>query len=387
MLKVECFFKEVLITLIDAIYVLLYRPCKRRCRSLKQARTTDINRIVSQKLDELKRSIIKQLYSIFPWLKTHNNQEVTRSKSSAFTRLPIVILQLVAAELPASAKAALALTSKSLHAAVGNLSWTALSRKENSSERRQFLSLLERDTAAFLWLCTSCAVLHRKPALPPSVDESPHFRHCDRFGVAQAQLFRFEFASFCWAHAHLVMQRHCRGKEYGLPIEAFNSCKGWRPRRYLKTVCKFSTHGKVCDDEVFVKATLLVDASLDDGERSYYFRICGHLRMPFAADLSKTEIAFRDLLSCRLSHLGTKVTSCSSCAPRTRRCEWCAVEYDLTASRSALFGPCLLLTVWANLGPCPDLKDPRWTNSFSTKYEREVLQYDVGAIRAKYECG
>ena len=286
-------------------------------------------------------------------------------------QLPMEILQLIICGLPWASQAAFALTSKSSFKATRTLPWKRLAPAHHNHQRYNFLSLLERDLCAVYWFCKECVILHHK-----SSDKS----NCDAFFN---RLFEVYFAEVTWAQVYLVMQRHLRGKDFGLPIEVLSKRYSYPLLEFApRSVLKFVQHGKIVDGEVLIKACLTVGAT--PGKVKYDITICPHLDTP-TREYSWVDKEFQKVLKCRLSHVKSQRKFCDSCVPLPRRCRWCAIEYTFSATNSWQ-GPTLHITVWANLGSGQDTNDPKWMMlSNFRSYRKEPLNYELGSIRSKYE--
>ena len=294
------------------------------------------------------------------------------ANSGPFTKLPIEIIQRIVLYLPLQSQATLFLTNKFLLNAIGSLSWKELACDREKARRIDLLILLERDVGAKYWACRDCAILHSKAAV------------CWKCPASKSGLI--SLCNLQWGHIYLVMQRHFRGNEFGLPIQVLSKKSdpsGTYMDRYIPVK---ERHGKIIDDEIFIKAKLTISASMDI--RLASISICHHLRSKFdCVWLGKTE--FHQLISCRLTHLHSEQKSCAYCAPVLRRCKWCAIEYDLFTTKSRK-GPRLEIDVWANFGSGQHRSDPKWSlpTSFNWLWvEQAPIKYELGTIRAKYELG
>ena len=305
-----------------------------------------------------------------------------------FINLPSIIIQHVADYLPLSGQAALALTAKSLHNAIGNQSWKALGEYQRcgNNERKawveapariEFLNLMERDWAADFYRCPDCLSLHSKITLPSESDRN-HKSHCKSLWV---YMFDCVYVNLPWSHVHLVMQRHSRGKPYGLPLDTL-SRKHSRPGQCC-IIRTFTLQGKIVGDELMVKGCLNMDFTYD----LPHFKICSHLRVGVHSRSLETIPAdgqFESVIRCRLSHYGTFRKYCFTCPRHVRRCEWCGVEYDFQVSK-ALMGKQLKIQTWANLGSGQTTDDPKWTAAITRDRYVEALNQDLGSVKALYE--
>ena len=312
-------------------------------------------------------------------------------RNCPFTNLPIDIIQYIAAFLPLSSQAALALSSKSLNHAVGNQAWKVLGffmenklkRLMERAERTEFLQLLERDLAAKFFYCPGCIVLHPKSAVPP-ISGDYHYVHCR---TLTTNVYNRRYLALCWAHIHLVMQRHFHGKDYGLPLNTLSTRfrMPWYKLANIRNVRSFEMRGKIIFDNLIIKRSYVIDVFHD--EALYHLKVCNHLRM--GAGLAATQNEdnrFMRRIRCRLSHVGSSRRYCGFCRPRTRRCEWCAVEYDFQV-KQFLCDIRLKIEAWVNLGPCQDLDDPRCYGRRADDPLDEALNYQVGDVRLMYEIG
>ena len=287
-----------------------------------------------------------------------------------FIRLPTEIIQHIVSFLPLASKAAVILTNKLVINTIGTCSWKTLASTNYNTERTEFLFLLERDNYARYWLCKECAVLHQKEAW---------FWRCLTFECGL--VWGFE-PSLKWVHMNLIMQRHFYGKEFGLPIEALS--QHWKSPHKSIQCREIIRHGKIIDNELFIKLRLTIDASLCP--EKVPILICHHLSTK-SCGTSRHPTEFQHLISCRLRHLRSLQKFCAFCTPILRRCKWCAIEYDLPISDGSK-EPKLDIDVWANLGSGQDRNDPKWSLISSYGFpEDKPLKYELGSIRARYELG
>ena len=179
------------------------------------------------------------------------------------------------------------------------------------------------------------------------------------------------------------MQRHRRGGDYGIPVETVSKIHNIDKHCKAGEVKEFSLQGKVVEDGLLIKASIIFYASTDPKESR--LNICDHLRLPRVLHLSQDQEEFSRILPCRLSHLGLSQQFCADCVPRLRRCAYCAIEYDFAAVHASGQAQ-LYLEVWANLGKGESPQDPKWTNPRSGQIA-QPLHFELGSIRAKYIRG
>ena len=287
-----------------------------------------------------------------------------------FTKLPTEIIQQIASYLPLVSQAAVTLTKKSLLNAIGTWSWKELIIRHQ--ERINFLVLLERDNCGRYWLCRDCAVLHHKEV---------QLWNCPAY---EDTFMHYSESHLNWAYIYLIMQQHYRGMDFGLPIDVLSQHHKFPKPAFDFFFCEMVHHGKIINDEIFIKVKLTIDISLCIEEA--YISICNHLSTERYFMMERCE-EFQQLLSCRLHHLRLGQKFCAFCTPILRRCKWCAIEYDFPI-RSSSKGRKLEIDVWANLGSGQDRSDPKWSLPNSLGFPEDTrLEYELGSIRAKYELG
>lgn len=285
-----------------------------------------------------------------------------------FLNLPIEIVRYIVSFLPLASQAAIILTNKSVFNTIGSYSWKILACTDHEAERNEFLSLLERENYARYWLCKGCAILHQKEG------------RLWRCLTSECGLGWDIEIRLIWAHVNLVMQRHFYGKEFGLPIEALS--QHWKSPCISSHCREIIRHGKIIDNEVYIKLRLTIDASLCPEDA--VIMICHHLSTK-SCGISRHSTEFQHLISCRLKHLQSVQKFCAFCAPILRRCKYCAIEYDIPPNDGSKE---LDIYVWANLGSGQDPNDPKWSIISSYGFpEDKSLKYELGSIRARYELG
>ena len=288
-----------------------------------------------------------------------------------FTKLPTEIIQEIVSYLPLVSQAAVALTNKSLLDAIGTWSWKGLTKCQNM-ERTNLLVLLERDNCAKYWLCRDCVILHHKEV--PLWDCPAYW---DTF-------MNYSKSHLNWAYIYLVMQRHYHGKDFGLSIDVLSQHHKFPKPAFDFSFCEMVHHGKIINNEIFIKVKLTIDVSLNIEKA--YIRICDHLSTQNCYISNRYE-EFQQLIKCRLHHLRLGQKFCAFCTPILRRCKWCAIEYDFPI-RSSSKGRKLEIDVWANLGSGQDRSDPKWSLLDSLGFPEDTpVKYELGSIRAKYELG
>ena len=300
------------------------------------------------------------------------------AKDCPFTNLPTEILQLICCNLPLQSRAALALTNKSLTHVVGNSAWKTLTNPNETENRMDFLTLLERDLCAEFWLCLPCGVLRPKAHL---LSYRIFFTRC--MSHCNYSLLNVPGVRLRWPHLHQIMQRHRRGGNFGIPVETLSRSHDISDYYKAGRVKELSLQGKVVEDELLMKASIIFYASTDPEESQ--LKICDHLRLPYMLYLSGDEEDFSRIVPCRLSHLDSSQNFCADCVPRLRRCAYCAIEYDFAAVQATGQSQ-LYLEVWANLGKGENPHDPKWTNPRSGQLA-QPLHFELGSIRAKYLRG
>lgn len=313
------------------------------------------------------------------------------NRDCPFIKLPIDIIRYIVDFLPLSAQASLALTAKSLCYAVGNQSWKDLGQNHirarhnwvEYAERENFLWLLERDLAADLFYCPGCFLLHPKSALRP-IRGDFHYVQCK---ALTTYVYNRRYLALSWAHVHLVMQRHFRGKDFGLPLDTLSTRykTPWYKLANVRNVRSFEMQGRIVLNNLIVKRTYVIDVFRD--EALYHLKVCNHLRIGTgqATTLLKDD-EFMDRIRCRLSHLESSCKYCHFCHPQTRRCRWCAVEYDFHVKQS-LYDTRLKIEAWVNFGSGEDLEDPIWTGERVHDPLVEIFDYQRGDVRKMYESG
>lgn len=363
-----------------------YEPSYRKMpENRRSSRAESEEQRVSRALHHFHRISLRFVPYTSHGLKKHSG--AGSDQYCPFINLPTIIIQHVANYLPLSGQAALALTAKSLHNAIGRQSWKALGeyRRYRNTDRKtwveapariDFLNLMERDWAADFYRCPDCVSLHSKITLPSESDRN-HKSNCKSLW---AYIFDCRYVNLPWSHIHLVMQRHFRGKPYGLPLDRL-SREHNRPIQCYN-IRKFTLQGKIVGHELLVKGCFTIKFSSDIS----HFKICSHLRVGIHL-LEKTipaDSQFESVIRCRLSHCDASRKYCFTCPRCVRRCEWCGVEYDFQASNTN-FGKRLEIQTWANLGSGQTTDDPKWTAAMTRTRQVEALNRNLGSVKALYE--
>lgn len=189
------------------------------------------------------------------------------------------------------------------------------------------------------------------------------------------------------------MQRHHCGGDFGIPVETISK------HHYISRYCKvgwvkeYGLQGKVVDDELLIKASIIFYASTWTIPKGSLFDICDHLRLPYLPMSPAHENDFSRVVQCRLSHLGTSQCYCADCVPRLRKCAYCAIEYDFAAVQApaSVLGrrrapTHIYFEVWANLGTGESPRDPKRTNPEDSLLA-QPMNSKLGSIRARYARG
>ena len=350
----------------------------------RSSRTETEEQSISRALHRFHRLSLSSLPNVSRGLKKRGG--AGSDQYCPFINLPTIIIQHVANYLPLSGQAALALTAKSLHNAIGTQSWKALSEygRRRSKDRKtwmkapartEFLKLMERDWAAGFYRCPNCVSLHYKTTLPSESD-----RNQKSYCKSQwAYMFDCGYVNLPWSHIHLVMQRHSRGKPYGLPLDILS--RKHKDTGEYHSIDTFTLQGKIVGHELMVKGCFTMEFFYDMSD----FKICSHLRVgTHSPDTIPADGQFENVIRCRLSHCGTFRKYCFTCPRHVRRCEWCGVEYDFQVSKVFL-GKRLKIQTWANLGSGQTADDPKWTAAMTRNRRVEALNGDLGSVKALYE--
>ena len=360
--------------------------------------TIDFSRVTSEVLlnakDYPKLSIGNRLCEVFTLsslrrkLLKEEAKEVTpkaAAPSCLLTNLPVFIIQYITGELPLSSQAVLALVSRSLHSAIGSVSWTKLSAKSLREEHLMFLKLLARDTYATHWLCESCSTLHCKIG-GLKMNYFALLRLCP---YSESSVLA-RLGALYWAHVYLVMERHRYGGTYGLPIEALSQNfirKIIHPRTGREFSQNVTQEGKISNNELLVHTRLRT--AISPPAKAFWVEVCQHIRGPSEIDAILDE-EYTRVLRCRMSHLGYLKNSCQDCPRRMRRCNWCAIEYDFSVKKTLFKEVKLDLSVWANLGTGRDPDDLKWRLPQTRLSKRSCnvtpQNFECGSIRRRFEA-
>ena len=326
-----------------------------------------------------------------PPARRKNRREATSDAPCLIINLPTVIVQRIASHLPLSSKAALALTARCLHHAIGTQSWRALGEHlqwafdkrdwTKRTARANFLELLERDWAAEFYLCPDCLFLHSKFASPSESDRQRHRYPCMAY---QNSLYDWRYVTLPWAYVHLAMKRHFRGEPFGLPLSRLSGDMT-KPPLYSGSVRRFSLQGKIVNNELLVQGCLSIEVGHD--LRGCYFRICDHLnsgdvylgRLGSWGEYEDSQ--FKSVLDCRLSHYAILIDNCAICRPKLRSCDRCGVEYNFQVSRT-FRGRRLNIQTWANLGSCRTPGDLKWIAAVERERLLPARNLDMDSVQA-----
>ena len=239
------------------------------------------------------------------------------------------VIRLIDDELPLSSRAALVLTCKKLNHNIGNGSWLLLTPKgPGKEERANFLKLLERDLCSERWLCDSCLSLHSKSIAYEALQQKQKVE--SKCPLYSRFTFDSRYTTLCAAQTHLVMQRHLRGGQFGLPINVlsldhkdltFSASIG-------PCVSEVQMRGKIIKDELYVKLSYVMYITKERAE--YPFNLCWHLdTYNTSASPLKIDRWFAESFNCRREHLmNNDETLCENCRCSFTMCHWCALEYE-----------------------------------------------------------
>ena len=226
---------------------------------------------------------------------------------------------------------------------------------KEEAERVNFLTLLERDLATDMFFCSGCIILHSKRATSP-INRRHRFGDCK---TVRADLFSTRGLAVSWFRQCFVKQRN-------------------------------STHiifiyGKVINDQLVIKVDYMIH--FVPPEFSPRFNICSHLKMgKYPKVMQPKDSDFENLLKCRSTHLGSSYQPCRICRPQTRRCEWCAVEYDFKFTKCSKSVQ-MRIEAWANLGSGQALDDPEWIATAANNTCTKARMCELGSVREMYETG
>jgi hypothetical protein len=152
--------------------------------------------------------------------------DISTSLVKTLLDLPPEIILQIAAFLPTSSAASLALCNKRSAAHLGSRPWNLLSSLE-PEDRIQFLSILSQDLPRH-HVCHGCIRLHLSSStpLPANINVPPQPASCipasDRGGYSEDGLFRISNYFFPYRlrfpHVQLALKQHHHGLDHGISL-------------------------------------------------------------------------------------------------------------------------------------------------------------------------
>ena len=301
--------------------------------------------------------------------------------------LPAEILQLVADFLPTTSAASFALCSRFTYLAIGSQHWHHLRDQAHGEEKRQFLSILERDLPTFVH-CHRCNQLHRRmeyerPRRPSglAILHVPAMKPCirrDRIRMVWVFDYDLHF-HFC----QLVMRAYRYGPQYGIPLGALTHISTQSRQRSASQVFVSARIAPASGELILrIRYRILMQSEMHLKDLQWYrVYICPHLiGVRHHSRLSA-------LLRCKMSHVNDR--KCPVCSVLIQ-CHHCATECLVETEDFGDLGLIVMITAWKNLGSCKTPTDRMWRDQAYDSQERLPLVEPVyhthpGSINASFE--
>ncbi|OCK73879.1 hypothetical protein K432DRAFT_398541 [Lepidopterella palustris CBS 459.81] len=294
--------------------------------------------------------------------------------------LPVELVQMVAEFLPASDKAALALSCHRLYYIIGR-SWSPL----EGEDKKAFLTILQKDLPD-LYLCQACVQFHGFPK-----DAGPRNGILDFSKPNTACKLKYRMSGFghdyymSFYQIHLVMNRHFFWPTHGIPLNAlakahtftwpsgFTIKEAWRP--------------KILGNELFLAVTYHFYHK--DGNRNMrkyidgqIFDICRHLRTDYVRPWRSTP-RVPELVGCRLE--GDSDSNSYECYGETNYCRFCLTDYEVIIRDLGVKGWWIVINTWHQLGSGRTPHDPIWMSFIQPTFRCKPVLREPGSIRRTYE--
>lgn len=255
-----------------------------------------------------------------------------RPRISFLERLPVELLQLIATNLPLSAAASFALSSKYICYVVGPQYWHHL--RSQPLEHEIFLGFLEKDMNRH-WLCHQCLIFHLKPKLHPILIyrlEHPAWKCTQREDdISSPNASPDTYPVIWWVShlmVHMAMNRHLFGSDHGESLDIFSRLP--HTDSFQDGRGEVSTEACIVDNELYLRCQhrVAIPSSKDFGYIEPYI-ICPHISS------LDPESSMAPVIKCLLSHRNT--VSCEKCKD-LRQCRFCNTEFNIQISRFGVTG-------------------------------------------------
>ncbi|OCL13072.1 hypothetical protein AOQ84DRAFT_372508 [Glonium stellatum] len=304
------------------------------------------------------------------------------STESPLMRLPVELIQQIAAFADSPAAAALALSSRSLCTIIGTQVWENVSNNMgNPEDRKEFLLLLERDLLPLCY-CPRCKILHRRflpgvPFTPHPVDK--HDRNVNAYLPSPGDQVHYR-------DVRSVMKQHFWGKEHGQPLTIL-----YRDLEVQKLGCliRHQTRARIVANELILRMRWKL-SSLGPLEL-INLQVCPHQILHTTPSNNRTLLTYParnvlgSIVNCKWLHAHPEQPRCSQCwwgrekskcthipkQPKfegpvfcsmcdgVRRCGHCATDFAVSVLKRSREWE-IHIDAWLNFGYGSSLDDPKW---------------------------
>ncbi len=295
--------------------------------------------------------------------------------------LPTEILQYIASLLPIGSAASLALCSHFLYHVIGSQYWRALRQENQSTEKRDFLSYLERDLSSFVFCYRCIQLYHRNPIEGPRYQYRWHReRQCIQEDGVITELAPSYYLKY--QHVQLAMKSHRFGPTRGIPLTSLAyTYSRLRQDSWLQVVLR----ARIPADELLVRAQYTVFTWRShpniDRVRFDIRQVCPHL-----VTTCYDENLLTQLLVCRLDHLDNP--ACLKCTG-LKQCQYCPTEFQIEIEDFGDMDTAVLVTVWKNFGTGTTPLDLKWRAQVHSNDNNPLIcrlfDFVPGSIRSAFE--
>lgn len=313
--------------------------------------------------------------------RTAERSNQAHSTATTLEKLPVELLQHIAAFLGPDSAACFVLCSRSLQWAVGNQSWFALRTKDQKKARISFLNSLQRDLRDWL-TCYHCLKLHPfdPEADPQGRFDFAHGHPCSQAdGVVQFMPgLRLQFP-----YAQMIMKAHKLGATDNVYLDSLSHA---HTSDHEHQIPHGHTSARIVNNSLLVKLDWRIPLRLGEGfsrARVFNPNVCRHWRCVLHDDNLSERIR------CQLGHgLGQ---SCAKCTG-LQQCQRCSTEFVMGCldSNWSPQGRVIYITAWRDLGPCDTPFDTRWRSQIMRIYTSLPapdfsVPFVPGSIRRAFE--
>ncbi|KAF2739054.1 hypothetical protein EJ04DRAFT_509207 [Polyplosphaeria fusca] len=289
------------------------------------------------------------------------NSPMSTQRAPIF-KLPVELLQEIAALLEPSSAAAFCLSSSGICFAVGLRHLrTYLSSGRHTFETRKNIEVLERAFPSH-WYCFFCDKFHRHEKGCGPKD----FRNETNRPCVESNCYLHDGWDYILAHHHvrLALNRHLWGLDYGIPLESFTYQRIWTFKAFrTELFAKLNVEARIVSGHLLLYAVYTVTGS----RRAFIRR-----QLPDMGALQIPQIVYghRDSVDGHTG-LASEVRRALSGSERvswsTELCSTCATDYRVTArgldnddSEPGRVATELKFEAWRDLGNGRNPFDSSW---------------------------